>query len=225
MGAGAALAIHMRRELAGDVRRMDASRACVVALSLAPAALAGYALERPIERWLSGPRPIAAGLVAGSVAMALADARRGGRGTEDARALDGLALGVAQAAALAPGVSRSGATLAAARWRGFHRAAAQGLSWHAGLPVLLGAGVLKAARLLRAAPSREERAALAVGGMAAFLSTLASARALDRRLRAGHPLLAWSLYRCALAALVLVRSRREAGRTAEGPRRLVGSAQ
>lgn len=214
VGAGAALAIHMRRELAGDVRRMDASRARVVALSLAPAALVGYALERPIERRLAGPRSIAAGLVAGAVAMALADARGGGRSAEDARAPDGLALGIAQAAALAPGVSRNGATLAAARWRGFDRAAAQRLSWHAGLPVLLGAGALKAARLLGAAPSREERAALAVGGAGAFLSTLASARALDRGVRTGHPLLAWSLYRCALAALVLARARREAGRIA-----------
>lgn len=213
VGAGAALAIHMRGQLAGDVLRMDAQRACVAALALAPAALAGYALERPIERRLGRPRSIAAGLVAGSVAMALADARGGGRSAEEARAADGLALGIAQAAALIPGVSRSGATLAAARWRGFDRAAAQGLSRHAGLPVLLGAGALKAARLFGAGPSRQERAALAVGGASAFLSTLASARALDRRLRAGHALLPWSLYRCALAALVLGRARGEGGLT------------
>ena len=47
----------------------------VIALSLAPPALAGYALRRFIERRLGGPRSIAAGLVAGAVAMALADAR------------------------------------------------------------------------------------------------------------------------------------------------------
>ncbi len=98
--------------------------------------------------------------------MALADGRAGGhpaRGRagvdaqEDASARDGLALGLAQAAALIPGVSRNGATLTAARARGFRRGAAQALSWHAGLPVILGASVLKGARMRRA--RRSARAA------------------------------------------------------------------
>ena len=50
-------------------------------------------------------------------------------------------------------------------------------------------------------------AALAVGGAAAFLSTLASARLLDRPLRHGQPLWPYSLYRCLLAALVVSRLR------------------
>ncbi len=70
----------------------------------------------------------------------------GGRIQEDATARDGLALGLAQAAALIPGVSRNGATLTAARARGFARADAQALSWHAGLPVILGASLLEGAR-------------------------------------------------------------------------------
>ncbi len=57
-----------RRAWTGAARR-------VLALSLAPPAIAGLALGRPIERRLGGPRSIAAGLTAGAVAMALADAR------------------------------------------------------------------------------------------------------------------------------------------------------
>src|SRR5271167_496163 len=76
-GAGLALALHMRRELLRDAARLDRRRAGVAALALAPPALAGYALGRPIERHLGGPRSIAAGLLAGAVAMALADARGG----------------------------------------------------------------------------------------------------------------------------------------------------
>jgi undecaprenyl-diphosphatase len=235
-GAGLALAVHMRRELLHDAAHVDRRRAGVIALSLAPAALAGYALERPIQRRLGGPRSIALGLVAGALAMALSDRGDAPRATlysdgetesvagahhhpgkrrpaEDATAGDGLTLGLAQALALMPGVSRNGATLTAARARGFSRAGAQTLSWHAGLPVLFGAGALKTARLRRAGLHPGERAALAVGGASALASTLASARLLDRRLREGQALWPHSLYRCALAAAVLARVRGYATRT------------
>jgi undecaprenyl-diphosphatase len=221
-GAGLALALHMRRQLVEDARRVDRSRAVAVALSLAPPAIAGYALERPIERRLGGPRSIAVGLLAGALSMALADgwaARRSGAGREqeDLRAGDGLAIGVTQAAALIPGVSRNGAALTAARARGFDRRAAQALSWHAGLPVLFGASALKSVRLRRRAPARGERPALVLGAIGAFLSTLASARLMRRVLRDGYPLLPCSLYRCALAALVLARLRDDATRTPARP--------
>jgi undecaprenyl-diphosphatase len=210
-GAGVALAVHMRKQLWRDAASIDARQAQVIALALAPPALAGYALGRPIERHLGGPRSIAAGLAAGALAMAFADRRRGasasapGRSQEDATARDGLALGLAQATALMPGVSRNGATLTAARAAGFGRAEAQALSWHAGLPVIFGASLLKGARMRHRGVPRAQRAALAVGGGTAFLSTLASARLLDRTLREGGPLWPYSLYRCVLAALVLSR--------------------
>jgi len=225
-GAGLALGLHMRRELLREAAQLDRRRAGVIALALAPPVLAGYALGRPIERHLGGPRSIAAGLVAGAVAMALADARGGGgakgasasrvegdanardgRAQKEAAPRDGLALGLAQASALIPGVSRNGATLTAARARGFGRAAAQALSWHTGLPVMLGASILKGARMRAGGVPREQRAALAVGGGTALLSTLASARLLDRRLREGQSLWPFALYRCLLAALVLARVR------------------
>lgn len=211
-GAGAALAIHLRRELLGELAGLDAQRLGVIALALAPPALAGYVLERPIARRLGGPRSIAAGLALGAVAMARADARPCGdanplaRAQKDARALDGLALGLAQAAALIPGVSRNGATLTAARARGFSRGAAQALSWHAGLPVIAGASVLEGARTRRGGATREERLAQLTGAVSAFASTLAVARLLQRQLRDGQPLWPYALYRAVLAALVVSRS-------------------
>jgi len=215
-GAGLALAIHMRGELLRELAHIDARHASVIALSVGPPALAGYALQRPIERWLGGPRSIGAGLAAGALAMALGDVRaarrRSGseREQEDARAGDGLALGLAQAVALMPGVSRSGATLTALRARGFSRGAAQSLSWHAGLPVMLGASALKGMRMRRGGVPREERAALALGVGGAFVSTLAAARTLSLRGHAQRSLLPYALYRCLLAALVLARLRRRA---------------
>ena len=65
--------------------------------------------------------PTAAGLLAGAGAMVVADREPQQRDRGQATAADGLALGFAQAAALAPGVSRNGATLSVARWRGFTR--------------------------------------------------------------------------------------------------------
>lgn len=215
-GAGAALAIVMRRDLLGEAKRLDRRGASMLALALAPATLAGYTLGSPIERRLGGPRSIAAGLLAGAVAMALADGRasmrearhrEAPRASEDAGAGDGLVLGLAQASALMPGVSRNGATLSAARARGFGRDGAQALSWRVGLPVIFGASALKALRLRGSAPPREQRAALAMGAGTAFLSTLASARLLRGGLRDGRALLPYSLYRCLLAALVILRGR------------------
>jgi undecaprenyl-diphosphatase len=212
-GSGLALAIALRKELVGAVLEMDRRHVAVVALSLAPPTVAGYALERFVERRLGGPRAIAAGLVAGALAMAIADGRGARRATsrprEDAGPRDGLALGLAQAAALIPGVSRNGATLTAARARGFSRSAASSLSWHAALPVLFGASALKGHRLVeQGAPAGAGRA-LAAGGVGAFCSTLASARLLRRSHLEGRSLLPYALYRCALAAFVIQRLRGE----------------
>jgi undecaprenyl-diphosphatase len=203
-GAGLALALAMRAELAAEARALDRSRAVVLALSLLPVAIAGVAFERPIERRLGGPRTIAAGLCCGAVAMALADARPERRRRRDAGPVDGLALGLAQAAALIPGVSRNGAALTAARARGFARADAEQLSWHAALPVILGASALKGLRLGRRGASGEEAAALLMGAASAFGSTLASTRLLRRT---GRRLLPYSVYRVALAALLVRRAR------------------
>jgi undecaprenyl-diphosphatase len=209
-GASVALALDMRRELLDAARRLDRQRLGVVALSLAPAALAGLGLRPLIARRLGGPRAITGGLIGGSAAMALAEAAfaRGERTHDDARAADGAALGLAQAVALAPGVSRYGATLAVARARGFSRRDAQTLSWHAALPVMLGASALEGVRLARRPPPPGTAPPLAVGAAAALVSTSLSARLLRRPARALRSLLPSAAYRVLLAALVLARLRR-----------------
>lgn len=99
-GTAAALLI-ARREEAGDATApVSVRRLARVGLSLAPAALAGYALEGTIERHLGTPPTIAAGLASGAVAMALADRAPQTRSARDARPADAIWLGVAQACAL-----------------------------------------------------------------------------------------------------------------------------
>jgi undecaprenyl-diphosphatase len=209
-GAGLALALALRDELGETARESRGRKLLPWVLALAPPALLGLILRGPIERHLAGPRSIAAGLLLGAVAMATADLQTppaGTRGIDDFGAMDGLALGVAQALALAPGVSRNGATLAAARARGYGRSEAQSLSWRAGLPVILGASGLEATRLARRG-LHARGSTLALGAAAAAASTRAFAGSRGERALQPRSLVPHSAYRCALAALVVVRLRR-----------------
>jgi undecaprenyl-diphosphatase len=187
-------------------RRRSGVPARVVVLACLPPAVAGALLEGPIERRLGTPATIAGGLAAGGLLMAAAERRRGdARDAADAGALDALAIGVAQAAALVPGVSRSGAARAAARWRGFAPAQARALSDAVGLPITIGAIALKGRQALDG--GRAERAALAAGAAAAFASTIAADAALRRGRSGGASLYPYAAYRVALAALVIRRLR------------------
>jgi undecaprenyl-diphosphatase len=193
-----------------------ARQALLVALSFIPPAVVGYTFEQPLQRRLSGPSTIVAGLLLGGVAMALADARApaGTRALAEGGATDGLLLGLAQTCALIPGVSRSGAVLTAARARGFSRVDSGTLARRTGLPVILGAAALKTGRLLQRGAWRETpiSGALLLGGGASFLSTLAATRLLRRGpgAEAAPSLWPYSLYRGGLASLVVLRHRRRA---------------
>lgn len=209
-GTAAALLIALRGELVQVPRGLNGRALAAAALALAPPALAGYLLEQRLERRPRRPRALAAGLALGGAAMALADARAGTRTLADAEPRDALALGVAQALALLPGVSRNGATLTAARARRFSREHAQTLSWRAGLPVIAGATALKARRLAQRGVPPGAGRALAAGAGAAFLSTLASAPLIRPR-RRRQALWPFALYRGGLALAVICRARSEDG--------------
>jgi undecaprenyl-diphosphatase len=213
-GAAAALIVGQRELIREELRELDLRGVVVLVLSFAPPALVGYKLERPIERRLGGPGATAFGLLLGSAAMLLADMRAQRRGRGEAGAADGLALGVAQAAALAPGVSRNGITLAAARWRGFSRDQANLLSRTIALPVIVGASLLKGVRLSRRGVPRHMRRSMAIGVGASFASTLASQRLIDlvERDRALWP---YAAYRVGLAAAVLTKLRHDRQRRLE----------
>jgi undecaprenyl-diphosphatase len=203
-GTAAALMITLRDEVLEAAGGLDRRRLTLVALTFAPPAVAGLALERQIEGRLGTPATVAAGLLAGALAMALADRRPQVRRHQDAGAADALWLGIAQAWALVPGVSRNGATLAAARFRGFTRADANRLSRHAALPVIAGATALKGFRLQRRGIGPGARRALAAGAAASFVSTLLSTW-LIHQVERDRSLLPYAVYRSALAAMILAR--------------------
>jgi undecaprenyl-diphosphatase len=194
-------------DVVGTLTSLRGRRALLCVVAAVPAAVAGLALERPIEQRLGKPASIAAGLLAGSVAMVAGEALGGGtRRATDAGVMDGLALGIAQSAALVPGVSRSGAATAAARARGFTAQDSQQLAAEVGLPVTIGAIVLKA-RELRGA-DRAELGPLAAGAVASFASTLATNSLVSR----GGSLLPYAAYRTGVAGVVLRRLRKNGPR-------------
>ena len=170
-----------------------------MALSFLPAAAVGFALERPIERYLGKPGTIAIGLIAGAAAMAGADRSAQERTFEEALPADGWWLGVAQSSALFPGVSRNGATLTAARLRKFTRVDAERLSWHVALPVIGGATALEVPASLAAGAARGAAGPFAIGAIASLASTLAHARLIER-VKRDRSLLPFAVYRVGLGS-------------------------
>jgi undecaprenyl-diphosphatase len=139
------------------------------------------------------PRAIALGQLLGAGLLVAADRARGTR--TEPRPADGIVLGLAQAAALWPGVSRNGATLATARLLGFAPGHANRISREVGAPVTLGAVLVN-----RALPAP----AAAAGSIAGALAALPLLRSIDR----GAPLWPWAAYRAGLALVLLRESRR-----------------
>jgi len=178
-------------------------------LETLPAAVAGVLLEGPVEERLGGTRATATGLLVGSAVLVAADAAgpRTRGDDEDPTDGDALVIGLAQAAALVPGLSRLGMAVAAARLRGFSAPRAFTLGRAAGLPVLLGAGTLKGARLAQRGLDPSLRGPFAAGAAAAAISTLAS-----RRLTGTAPIRACAAERVALAVAALRRGHRRTHR-------------
>jgi len=206
-GATAALLIAWRRALIDELQALEARELGLLALASAPAALAGYVFQDQIELHLGQPRIIAAALIVGAAAMAAADRKPEARNAEEAGAGDALWLGGAQACALVPGVSRQGATLAAARLRQFKRDEAATLARRLAFPVIIGATTLKGWRLRRGRLDPGSRAPILAGTAMSFVSTLFASR-VARDPTGGRALWPYALYRLGLAAAILARAGR-----------------
>jgi undecaprenyl-diphosphatase len=205
-GTALALLIALRHEVVAVVGEMDGGRLGRHALTFLPPAVAAFLFERPIEERLGSPRGVAAAQIAAGAALAAGDLAPARRAHEEAGAGDAFAIGLAQACALWPGVSRNGATLTAARALRFERRAANRLSRHAALPIILAAAGLKGLRLWRRGLPPGLALPFAVGAGAAFGSTLASSR-LVGVVDGARSYAPFAAYRVALGAVALRRLR------------------
>lgn len=185
-----------------SIRGSDERLAWALVIGTIPGALFGAVFEEFITQHLGQPWLIAVMLAVFGVILYTVDrvaARR--RSIEDVTVRDGLILGVAQALALQPGVSRSGVTITAARAVGLDRPSAARFSFLLSLPIIAGAGVFKGADLIRtglpagmAAPFVWGMIASAVSGFLVIWFLLAYLRRRD------FGLFLW--YRLAAAAVV-----------------------
>jgi len=174
-----------------------------------PAALIGFGLEGFIEEAFhrddDGARmAIAAFLVVGAVALWLAD--RLGRHVCDLDDLDAptaLTIGLSQALALLPGISRSGATITAGLALGLSREAAARFSFLLAMPITLGAGLYGSRNLLTEAHSGMEWLAIGVGFAVAAISGAVAIGFMLSWLRRRSVTL-FSVYRVAFAAVIVL---------------------
>ena len=200
--AGASIAILRERRI-GEVpeRRL----VLLLALSVIPAAVVGALFEDVIET-LFRERLVTIPVILAVGALLLWLAERVGRrdrGMTELGARGALGIGFAQALALAPGISRSGITIAAGLFLGLRRQDAARFAFLMGIPIIAGAGLWKAREIVATPPAPDELAALAAGMLAAAISGLIAIRTLLRYLR-DHSLGIFIAYRLVAAAILLV---------------------
>jgi undecaprenyl-diphosphatase len=133
--------------------------------STIPAALVGKALEGPIEEiFRKSPILIGIFLIVFGLLLALADTTGAKRWRIDKVNLKcAVLIGLAQCLALMPGVSRSGITITAALFLGFHRESAARFSFLISLPIVAGAAILKVGHLLKTGIPAGEGLPLVIG--------------------------------------------------------------
>jgi undecaprenyl-diphosphatase len=136
-------------------------------VSAIPAAVVGKLLNTWAEETLRAPLLIAATMAVMGIALGVADRYGSKRLTEgQVRIPEAIGIGVAQAFALVPGVSRSGSTISVGLVFGFTREAIARFSFLMSTPIIFGAGVLKLPKMLRemhAGTSHVSGAALVAG--------------------------------------------------------------
>src|SRR5438132_4279245 len=179
---------------------------CLVVSAL-PGAIIGKLLDNWAEENLRAPILIAATLACLGLILWLADrVGRKSRGLAQMTFPRALSIGVAQAAALVPGVSRSGATISLGLFEDFTREEIARFSFLMSTPIIFGAGLLKLPKMvhdMRAGEGDLTWAALAAGFIASAIVGAAVIRwMLDYLRRRTYAAFAW--YRLVVAALVVV---------------------
>ena len=175
-----------------------------IVIGTIPAVVVGYLFEDFFEALFG--TPVAAAVLLLVTGIVLSVSERLGARTREAEGmswLDALLVGLAQAAAIAPGISRSGATIAAGLFLGVKRAAAARFSFLLVVPAILGAGVLSLLDLASEGGLAGDWPLLASGFLAAAISGYVCIRFLLSYLRQGR-LYVFAVYVWLLGAASLV---------------------
>ena len=174
-----------------------------VILGTVPGILAGLFLEKTFESFFASPHAVGAFLLLTALLLVLAEIF--GRRRRDLTGitwLDSLLIGIGQAAAIAPGVSRSGTTIAVGMFRGLTREASARFSFILSVPIIAGAGLTQLVKLVRYGNLSAEAPLLLIGFVSAAICGYAAIRLLLAYLRK-RPLYPFTVYCVVVGILAL----------------------
>ncbi|MDP8236085.1 MAG: undecaprenyl-diphosphate phosphatase [Candidatus Erginobacter occultus] len=178
----------------------DTRLALLLGVGTVPAAVFGYLFASRIEEAFSQPRFVGFSLlVTGTVIFSLRFARDRKGEPNFFRAI---LVGLAQAAAIFPGISRSGMTISAGVHSGIERTRAADFSFLLSIPIILGAGLFKFLDDAGEGLPRAEIAVLLIGALAAAVSGYLAIRILLRLIKKKK--LHYFGYYCWLAGLAVL---------------------
>lgn len=193
--------------LAGKVPRNDpeARMGWLVIVASIPIGILGYTLQDYIREPFRNLWLVAAVLIVFGLILGAAD-RFSARKLDEADVTypQGITIGVAQALALVPGVSRSGATTTAARLFGFKRTTAAEFSFLMAIPAVMGSGLFEVLHGVKSAdPGPYGWSGTIVATIVAFIVGWAVIAYLMRYLERGS-FMPFVIYRVALGAVLMI---------------------
>ena len=176
-----------------------------LAIAFLPLAILGLLFGNTIKAHLFAPVPVAIAFIVGALIILWAEKRQHNitiPTVDDISPRDALKLGLAQAVALIPGMSRSGSTIIGGLFFGLSRKAAAEFSFFLAVPTLGIASVYSMYKE-RALLSMDDLGAWIVGFVFAFISAMIAVRALIRYV-SHHDFTIFAWYRIAFGLLVLI---------------------
>ena len=177
-----------------------------IAAGSVPAVIIGLLFAGPIDQVLAKPASAAAALIVTGVILIIGEQLvTGVKRLPQMGWADALIIGVAQALALIPGISRSGMTITAGLGRGLNRETAARYSFLLGVPAIAGAGLLAATELAQSPTASDQLPLLMVTFLTAAIVGYACIHFLLRWLRE-HSLYLFAAYCIVFGSIYLLAS-------------------
>jgi len=173
----------------------------LIVLASIPAGVTGYLLNNFAERALREPLIISMMLVAVGFLMLIAEKANKYKDMEKTGLKDAIIIGISQAIAIIPGVSRSGITISAGLFRGLKREASARFSFLLSTPIIAGATMLHFKKLVTAQENYNLQL-FAIGLVTSYITGIIAIKFLLNFLKK-HPLNVFVYYRFILAVVII----------------------
>jgi len=167
-----------------------------------PAGVTGLLLEHMVESRFRIPSVISVSLIVIGIFMLVSEKVSKHRKIDELGVLDAVVIGISQAVALVPGVSRSGITISTGLLRGIERESAARFSFLLSTPVIAGAVLLHLKKMMTGGEVHN-LSLFAIGCSASAITGLAAIKFLMNYLKK-HPVNIFAYYRFGLAAVIIM---------------------